>query len=69
VENVERDTFDIPGIGEFKARRGTSTAELAGAAAFWHQKSKSAWRDGFLSACVVLGLAGITAGAAIHLWF
>ena len=69
MENVERDTYDIPGIGEFKARRGTSTAELAGAAAFWHKKYQTSFREGFLTACVCLGLAGIAAGAAIHIWF
>jgi len=62
-------TNEIPGVGEIRARRGTSTAELAGAASFWHKKYQHAWRDGFMSACVVLGLAGIAAGAAIHIWF
>ncbi len=69
METSERVSFDLPGVGELKARPGTSTAELAGMASFWHKKSKTAWRDGFISACVILGLAGIAAGAAIHLWF
>lgn len=63
------ETNDIPGIGEVRARRGTSTSELAGAAAFWAAKYKTAWRDGFLSACIVLGFAGIAAGATIYIWF
>ncbi len=65
----ERQSFSIPAVGDVRARLGTSTAELAGAAKFWHDKSKHAWRDGFISACVVLGIAGIAAGATIHLWF
>lgn len=63
----ERTVNDIPGVGEVRARAGTSTAELAGAAKFWHDKYQTAWRDGALAASLVIGLAGIIAGAAIHL--
>lgn len=69
MENVERESFDIPGIGEIRARKGTSTAELAGAAAFWHNKYKSAWKDGFVTALLAIGTIGIAAGTVIHLWF
>lgn len=45
-ENYE--TVELPGVGEIRARPGTSTFELAGAAKFWHDKCQSARRDGFL---------------------
>lgn len=54
----ERQVFELPGAGEVRARVGTSTHELAGAVKFWHDKYGHAWRDGFVSACVVFGLAG-----------
>lgn len=45
----ESQSFDLPGIGEFRAKKGTSTAELAGAVKFWHEKYSDAHRDGFLA--------------------
>lgn len=45
-QNLE--TFDIPGIGELRARPGTSTAELAGAVKYWHDKYQKARLDGFI---------------------
>lgn len=70
AENDAREVFDIPGVGEIRARPGTSTAELAGAVTYWHRKYekevKRPWRDGFLTACVSLGLAAIVAGAVLH---
>ena len=59
-DNMVRE--DIPGVGEVMAREGTSTAMLVGAVAFWSKKSKSAWRDGFLSATIFyacLTIAGV----------
>lgn len=45
---LELESFDIPAVGEVKARPGTSTHELAGAVKYWHDKSKTASRDGFI---------------------
>lgn len=50
---------EVPGLGDVRARVGTSTAELAGAAKFWHEKSKVAWRNGF--ACAVSLCAAVAA--------
>lgn len=52
IEN-EYATVDLPGPGEIRARKGTSTLELAGAAKHWHDKSKSAYIDGFTGGGVV----------------
>lgn len=65
----ERQLFDLPGVGETRVRPGTSAASLAGMAHFWHRKYQHAWRDGFISACIVLGLAGTAAGISIWVWF
>lgn len=59
----ERLIHDIEGVGEIRARAGTSTSELAGAASFWQKqarlaqsKNATAWRDGFLTAVVSTSL-------------
>ena len=50
--NQEFETVDVPGVGELKARIGTSTLELAGAVKFWHDKYQSARLDGFIGGAV-----------------
>lgn len=60
------DTFDVPGVGEFQAREGTSTHELAGAVKFWHDKSKTAWIDGFSAGAIITAIASITFGAIFY---
>jgi len=48
MQNEEYETLDLPGVGELRARKGTSTLELAGAVKFWHDKYNSARLDGFI---------------------
>jgi len=48
----ESETFDIPGVGELRARPGTSTAELAGAVKVWHDKYQVAHKTGFIDGAV-----------------
>ena len=36
------ETFELDGVGEFRAKKGTSTAELAGAACFWNRRALAA---------------------------
>jgi hypothetical protein len=66
---VARETFDIEGIGEFRAKPGTALAEIAGAASFWEKTAKryeaailsdkkENWRNGFtagLAAALAIG--------------
>ncbi len=65
-----RETFDIEGIGEFRAKPGTAVAELAGAASYWEKRAKQGeelmqrsgknrWQSGFT--------AGMSASFAIVL--
>lgn len=78
----ERVTHEIEGIGPVRARVGTSTAELAGAAAYWQGEAKrirnqlldevadikaKAWREGFLTGFLCFGLVGGILGAYIAL--
>lgn len=49
MPNEDFDTIDLPAVGEIRARRGTSTIELAGAAKHWHTKWKTAWIDGVVT--------------------
>lgn len=68
MESSKFDVFDdIPGIDSFKAREGTSTHVLAGAAKFWHDKSKSARLDGFIGGVSLLAMAEILAVAVYYL--
>jgi hypothetical protein len=43
---AERLSFDVPGVGEIRARPGTSIAELAGAISYWHTKAQEAYGNG-----------------------
>jgi hypothetical protein len=54
----EYENISLPGVGEVRARKGTSTIELAGGMKYWHDKYKSAWTNGFASG----GIVGIIAG-------
>ena len=38
------ETFELDGVGEFRAKKGTSTASLAGAASFWNKRALAAER-------------------------
>ena len=49
MQNEEYQTIEVPGVGELRARVGTSTLELAGAVKVWHDKARSARVDGFIS--------------------
>ncbi len=55
------DSFELPGIDEFKAREGTSTHILAGAVKFWHDKYQSARADGFIAGVSLIAVAEILA--------
>ena len=59
-ENVRaRDVIELPGVGEIRARPGTSTMELAGAASFWAKKYKSARKDGFVAGVTLMATLNI----------
>jgi hypothetical protein len=51
----ESESFEIPGVGELRARPGTSTAELAGAVKVWHDKYQTAHTSGFIDGAVGVG--------------
>lgn len=70
-------THEIDGIGGVRARVGTSTEELAGAASYWNKEAKALqarldnyaledsrkWRDGFLTGAVSFAVVvGLIAG-------
>lgn len=65
-QNLE--TFDIPGIGELRARPGTSTAELAGAVKYWHDKAQSARWDGFIAGGSFSFMVTLVGFALYHLF-
>lgn len=57
MEKEVYESFEIPGVGELKARKGTSTAELAGAVKYWH--------DRYNTEVVSVRLAAFTGGVAL----
>lgn len=75
--SLKRVTHEVPELGPVRAREGTATEYLAGAAEFWHKEAvrlegvmtawdhdkRKSWRDGFLTGVVSLSvLAGVIAG-------
>jgi len=40
-EQKSHEPFDIEGIGEFRAKKGTAIHELAGAASYWERECKT----------------------------
>jgi len=64
-------THTIDSIGGVRARKGTSTEELAGAAAYWNDRAKRAeqsaankWQSGFTAGCALMCLLVNAAWAA-----
>ena len=63
----EYENIDLPGIGEVRARRGTSTVELAGAVKYWHDKYITAHRSGFLRGAMFSFLVTACGFGVFHL--
>lgn len=63
---------EVPGVGEVKARRGTSTAELAGAVKYWHDRyqneANTPFKTGFLSGLTLSGFAFLLGHVVYYLW-
>ncbi len=68
MSDKAHETMSIEGIGEFRAKKGTATHQLAGAAAYWQAECLKAesryeaalekasarkWRDGFIAGIVL----------------
>jgi hypothetical protein len=68
MSQKEYESLELPGVGEIRARPGTSTLELAGAAKFWHDKYKSARLDGFIGGVSISAMAALIVGAVLYLW-
>lgn len=64
----ERESIELPGVGELRGRPGTSTMELAGAASFWYKKYQSARKDGFIAAVTVIAALELLGGIIYHYW-
>jgi hypothetical protein len=62
------ETVELPGVGEIRARAGTSTLELAGAAKFWYDKYQSARTDGFIGGVSLVCIVELVLGTAYYFW-
>lgn len=67
LEQESYESVELPGVGEIRARKGTSTIELAGAAKYWYDKHKSAFVDGFAGGAVAVLLLELLAGGVYFL--
>lgn len=61
MSTKEYETIELPGVGDIRARPGTSTLELAGAAKFWHDKYQDGRKDGFIAGASLLAMAELLA--------
>lgn len=68
MQHESYETIEVPGVGELRARVGTSTLELAGAAKFWHDKYQSARADGFIGGVSISAMFALFAGVAYYFW-
>lgn len=62
----ERESVSLPGVGEIRGRLGTSTMQLAGAAKFWHDKYRSAKRDGVIAGIALMATLEIAVVIAYY---
>lgn len=72
MEKHTFETFEIPGVGELKARQGTSTAELAGAVKYWHDRYQtevvSVRQAAFIAGGVLASLVYLIGSSIYWLW-
>jgi hypothetical protein len=69
-----REQFNLEGVGEFTAKKGTAVHEIAGAAVYWQNQcltaekrfeealekvSEKKWKDGFLTGSVSTAIIGL----------
>lgn len=66
MSQSEYETIDVPAVGEVRARVGTSTLELAGGIKYWHDKYRSARKDGFIAASFLIITAEVVLGIIYH---
>jgi len=72
MQSQEFESFEVPGVGEVRARAGTSTVELAGAVKYWHDKYKDEVESvrvaAFTAGVALTSLFGLIGGAIYWLW-
>jgi hypothetical protein len=72
VEESKYQNFEIPGVGEIKAREGTSSFELAGAVKYWHDRYQrevvSVRQAAFIAGGVLASLVYLIGSSIYWLW-
>lgn len=72
MEKEAYESFEIPGVGELRARQGTSNFELAGAVKYWHDRYQtevaSVRLASFTGGVVFTTLIGVISYAIYWLW-
>ncbi len=68
MASKEYESYDLPAVGEVRARSGTSTAELAGAVKVWYDRYQTARKDGFIAGVSLLAMAELLAFCGFKLY-
>ena len=70
---AERTTHDLEDIGSIRATNGSAIEVIAGAAKHWEQRAlalesskRNQWRDGFITATVILGGLALGVSVVLH---
>ena len=67
MDRTESESFNLPAVGELRARPGTATHELAGGMKYWHDKAKTARLDGIVAGGSLVVFAELVCYAAYYL--
>ena len=66
MPNDKYESVEIPGVGEVRARPGTSTLELAGAVKHWHDKYQVAHKAGLINGVTIIAAVEVCAAALYY---
>ncbi len=66
MSQPEYETIELPGAGEIRARKGTSTLELAGAAKHWYDRYQTARIDGIVAGASYVVMGELVAAAIYY---
>lgn len=68
MASKDYETIEVPGVGELRARPGTSTLELAGAVKVWHDRYQHARLDGFIGGASLVSMIGLLSALGYYLF-
>ncbi len=67
MSEAQYENIEIPGVGDIRARKGTSTLELAGAAKHWYDRYQTARIDGIVAGASAVVMAELVITAIYYI--